>query len=100
MILTWDDFGGFYDHVPPPHLDLYGLGPRVPAIVISPWARRSFVDHDTSEFSSVLKLAERLWGLRSLGPRDEQTNDLLEGFDFTQRPIPPLILHPRNCSNL
>ena len=39
VVLTWDDFGGFYDHVPPPHVDLYGLGPRVPAIVISPYAR-------------------------------------------------------------
>jgi phospholipase C len=99
VILTWDDFGGFYDHVPPPHLDLYGLGPRVPAIVISPWAQRSFVDHDPSEFSSVLKLIERRWGLRSLGPRDKQTNDLLEAFDFSQRPIPPLVLRPRDCSN-
>jgi phospholipase C len=99
VILTWDDFGGFYDHVAPPHLDIYGLGPRVPAIVISPWARRGFVDHDTSEFSSVLKLVERLHGLRSLGPRDEQTNDLLEAFDFTQTPIPRLILHPRDCNS-
>ena len=46
-VLTWDDFGGFYDHVAPPHLDLYGLGPRVPAIVISPWVPAGTLDSDT-----------------------------------------------------
>jgi hypothetical protein len=59
VVLTWDDFGGFYDHVPPPHVDIYGMGPRVPALIISPWARRGYIFHETAEFSSVLKLTPR-----------------------------------------
>jgi phospholipase C len=97
VILTWDDFGGFYDHVPPPHLDLYGLGPRVPAIVISPWAKRGFVDHTTLEFSSVLKLIEHLHGLPSLGSRDTRADDMLEAFDFSQKMNSRLILQQRTC---
>ena len=100
VVLTWDDFGGFYDHVPPPHVDIYGLGPRVPAIVISPWARRGYVDHTTLEFSSVLRLIEVLHGLPVLGPRDAVAHDMLEAFDFSQKPIPPRILHQRDCSHL
>ena len=65
LVITWDDFGGFYDHVPPPHIDLFGLGPRVPAIVISPWVRPGLVYHETLEFSSVLKLIETIWDLPS-----------------------------------
>jgi phospholipase C len=98
IVLTWDDFGGFYDHVPPPHLDLYGLGPRVPAIVISPWARRGFIDHQTMEFASVLKLIEVVFDLPSLTARDRNADDMLQAFSFTQEPQPPLILEPRDCS--
>jgi phospholipase C len=98
IVLTWDDFGGFYDHVPPPHLDLYGLGPRVPAIVISPWARSGFIDHELLEFASILKLIETVFDLPSLTERDRNADDMLEAFDFQQRPLPPLILEPRDCS--
>ena len=63
IFLTWDDFGGFYDHVPPPHLDVYGDGPRVPLIVISPYAQRGTVFHGTSDFTSVLRFMEELYGL-------------------------------------
>lgn len=97
VILTWDDFGGFYDHVPPPHVDLYGMGPRVPALVISPWARRGHVDHRTYDFASVLKTIEELHDLPTLGPRDAQANAMWSSFDFTQEPLPPLILKDRNC---
>ena len=97
IVLTWDDFGGFYDHVAPPHVDLYGLGPRVPALVISPWAKRGFIDHTTLEFSSVLKMIERLFRLPSLGPRDRAAHDMLEAFDFSHRPRPPLILRELAC---
>ncbi len=89
---------GFYDHVPPPHLDLYGLGPRVPAIVISPWAGPGSVDHTTLEFSSVLRLIEDLHGLKPLTQRDGDAADLLEAFDFAQKPNPPLVLQERDCS--
>ena len=98
VVLTWDDFGGFYDHVPPPHLDPYGLGPRVPAIVISPWARPGYIDHSTLEFSSVLRLIERVFGLPALSSRDAHAGDMHEAFDFAQRPTRPLILKPRDCS--
>ncbi|HYZ46633.1 MAG TPA: alkaline phosphatase family protein [Actinomycetota bacterium] len=97
VILTWDDFGGFYDHVPPPHVDLYGYGPRVPALVISPWARRSYIDHRIYDFSSVLKTIEELHGLRSLGQRDAGARAMWSSFDFTQEPIPARPLKKRRC---
>jgi len=100
VVLTWDDFGGLYDHVPPPHVDLYGLGPRVPAIIISPWARPGYIEDGTLEFSSVLKTIEELYGLPSLGSRDARATDLLDAFDFRMRPNPPLILHGRNCDGV
>jgi phospholipase C len=98
IVLTWDDFGGFYDHVPPPHLDLHGLGPRVPAIVLSPWARSGLIDHETMEFASVLKLIETVFELPSLTARDRNASDMLQTLDFQQEPNPPLILEPRNCA--
>jgi phospholipase C len=97
IFLTWDDFGGFYDHVPPPHLDIYGYGPRVPLLVISPWAKPG-IFHETSDFSSVLRFMERLYGLPSLTARDRDANDLMDAFDFRQDPLPPLDLHERDCS--
>ena len=97
IVLTWDDFGGFYDHVAPPHVDLYGLGPRVPAIVISPWARPGHVDSTVFEFASVLKLIETIFDLPSLTDRDGQANDMLSAFDFAQEPLDPLILPRRSC---
>jgi phospholipase C len=97
VILTWDDFGGFYDHVQPPHVDLYGLGPRVPAIVISPWAKPGYIDHDTMEFASVLRFIETIFGLPPLTSRDANTNDMLDAFDFTSPPRQPLILDKRTC---
>jgi phospholipase C len=97
VILTWDDFGGFFDHVPPPHVDLYGLGPRVPTLVISPWAKRGVVDHETMEFASVLRFIETIYDLPPLTSRDANTTDMLSAFDFSQTPQPPLILHQRTC---
>jgi phospholipase C len=96
VILTWDDFGGFYDHVPPKHLDLYGLGPRVPAIVISPWAKLSHVDHHVYEFASVLKTIEELYNVGTLGDRDAAARAMWSSFDFKQPPAPPLLLKKRD----
>jgi len=98
IFLTWDDFGGFYDHVAPPHLDVYGDGPRVPLIVISPYARRGDVFHGTSDFTSVLAFMEQLYGLPALTERDANANDLIGAFDFTQKPAAPLVLPERDCS--
>jgi len=97
VVLTWDDFGGFYDHVPPPHVDLYGLGPRVPTIVISPYARPGYVDHTTYEFASVLRLIETIFDVPPLTSRDANSSDMLGAFDFSQRALDPLVLHERRC---
>ena len=97
VVLTWDDFGGFYDHVPPPHLDIYGYGPRVPAIVISPWSKPGAIFSETADFSSVLKLIETVFDLPALTERDANANDLLTAFDFEQAPNPPLVLEEREC---
>ncbi|HXJ67038.1 MAG TPA: alkaline phosphatase family protein [Actinomycetota bacterium] len=100
IVLTWDDFGGFYDHVAPPHLDIYGLGPCVPMLVISPWARRGFVDSAPLEFSSVLRMIERLHDLPTMAGRDRVAGDLLEAFDFDHAPRPRMVLPQRDCSNV
>jgi phospholipase C len=97
VVVTWDDFGGFYDHVPPPHVDLYGLGPRVPALIISPWAKRGYIEKRTLEFSSVLKLIETVFDLPSMTSRDRRANDMLDVFSFRGAPRPPLILPARAC---
>jgi phospholipase C len=111
IFLAWDDWGGFYDHVRPPRVDGNGFGLRVPAIVISPYARRGFIDHRTASLDSFVKFIEDdfLGGAR-LDPRTDgrpdsrpsvreaapQVGDVRRDFDFTQRPRPPLILptHP------
>ncbi len=92
VIITWDDYGGFYDHVPPPKLDVYGLGMRVPALVISPYARPGFVCHTQFDFTSPLKLIERRFGIPPLTQRDRQAADMLDCFDFRQKPLPPAVI--------
>jgi phospholipase C len=83
IIVTYDENGGFWDHVAPPKGDRWGPGTRVPAIIISPWARRGFVDHTTYDTSSILALIEHRFGLAPLGTRDAAANDLTAAFDFT-----------------
>jgi phospholipase C len=102
IFLTWDDFGGFYDHVYPPSVDGFGLGPRVPMLIISPYAIAGHISHTQYEYSSVLKTIEERFGLPFLTKwdpqaRDEQANDMFDSFDFSQQPLPPLILKPRRC---
>ncbi len=92
IVVTWDDYGGFYDHVPPPQVDTFGYGPRVPTLVISPWAKPGYIDHTRYEFSSMLKLAQTVFGLPSLTYRENLTDDMMNSFDFSQAPNPPLIL--------
>ena len=110
IFLTWDDWGGFYDHVLPPKVDAYGYGIRVPGIVISPWVDRELgVDHQRYSFDSFLKLIEdrfidgrRLdgenWGWPDSRPtvREEVPGlgDLRDIFNFEQDPLPPLVLDP------
>ncbi len=90
IIVTWDDYGGFYDHVPPPEVDKYGFGPRVPTLVISPYARPGFISHTHFDFTSPLKLIERRFGLASLTARDRASEDMLDTFNFRQKPLAPL----------
>jgi phospholipase C len=91
IVITWDDYGGFYDHVPPPQIDAYGEGFRVPTLVVSPWAKQHFIDHTEYEFASLLRLAEVNFNLPTLGTRDVKSNDMMNSFDFSQAPQPPLI---------
>jgi phospholipase C len=112
IFLAWDDWGGFYDHVPPPQVDRNGYGLRVPALVISPYARRGFIDHQTLSFDAYAKFIEDVFlGGRRLDPRTDGRpdprptvrenvpilGDLAKDFDFDQKPRRPLILplHPR-----
>jgi len=92
VFVTWDDYGGWYDHVPPPQVDEYGFGFRVPCLIISPYAKEGFVDHTQSEFASILKFIQTVYGLPSLTRRDAMASNMLEAFDFYQSPNPPLIL--------
>jgi phospholipase C len=97
VFLTWDDFGGFYDHVPPPLLDEYGLGARVPMLIISPYAQPGYISHTQYEFSSVLKFIEERFNLAPLTARDANANDMTDSFNFNQPPNSPLILNQRAC---
>jgi phospholipase C len=97
IVLTWDDFGGIYDHVPPPKKNLIMFGPRVPAIVISPYARAHTVDHHTYNFNSILRFVEAWLDLRPLTQYDASSTNLASAFDFRQRPLPPLLQTTRTC---
>ena len=81
IIVTYDEHGGRWDHVAPPIIDRWGPGVRVPAIIISPFAKRGFVDHTQNETVSILKLIEERFGLDPLSSRDANANDLLEAFE-------------------
>jgi phospholipase C len=97
IFVTWDDFGGFYDHVPPPQTTTYGLGIRVPLIVISPYARPAYISKTVDSFESLLSFAENIFGLPPLLPTDTLANNMADCFDFSQNPVPPLILQQRTC---
>lgn len=88
IIVVWDDWGGWYDHVAPPQLDREGLGFRVPMMVISPWAKRHYVSHVQHEFGSIIKFNEQVFNLPSLHTTDERSDALRDCFDFTQRVEP------------
>jgi phospholipase C len=89
IIVTWADYGGFYDHVAPPKVDKYGYGFRVPGLVISPYARPGFIDHTQFDLTSPLKLIETRFNLPALTDRDRAANNMLSCFDFQQRPLAP-----------
>jgi phospholipase C len=107
IFVTWDDWGGFYDHVVPPRVDRNGYGLRVPGLLISPYAKPGYIDHTTLSFDSYLKLIEdRFLSGRRLDPdtdgrpdsrptvRERIANPIAHAFDFSQAPQPPLVLEP------
>ena len=109
IILAWDDWGGFYDHSPPPAIDENGYGIRVPSLVISPYARKGYIDHQILSFDAYLKFIEDVFlNKQRIDPNTDGRpdsrpdvredvpvlGDLMNDFDFTQQPRPPLVLDP------
>jgi len=87
IFITWDDWGGLYDHVPPPYVDYDGLGFRVPLVIMSPYAREGRVSHIQYEHGSILKFAEDQFGLAQLAASDKRANDpATDCFNFNQPP--------------
>jgi phospholipase C len=86
IVIVWDDWGGWYDHVAPPQLDFAGLGFRVPMIVVSPFAKPGYVSHTQYEFGSIVKFVEEVWGLPSLGTTDQRAASIDDIFNFAQKP--------------
>lgn len=108
VIVTWDDWGGNFDHVVPPvekcpdGTTFFGPGFRLPILLISPFARQAVV-HTPTEQASIPKLIEDLWGMprmnaREPNARDERAGSLMEALDFTQSPRAPMVLTPRSCN--
>jgi phospholipase C len=107
IFLSWDDWGGFYDHVVPPKVDQNGFGIRVPAMVISPYARKGFIDHQVLSHDAYLKFIEDIFlAAARLDPKTDgradsrptvrenlpQLGELIRDFDFTQTPRKPVVL--------
>ncbi|HTW49813.1 MAG TPA: alkaline phosphatase family protein [Acidobacteriaceae bacterium] len=91
ILVSWDDWGGWYDHVDPPKVDAMGLGFRVPLIVISPWAKHGYISHQQHEFGSFLHFTEEVFQLPSLNTRDAISDDLSDCFDFNRRIPQPYV---------
>jgi phospholipase C len=86
IFVTWDDWGGWFDHVKPPLYNSYELGFRVPLIVISPYAKNHYISHVQHEFGSILKFTEQIFGLPSMHTTDARADDLFDCFDFSKPP--------------
>ena len=82
VILTYDEFGGFFDHVPPPVVDRWGPGSRIPAIIIGPFAKKGHVDHTQYETVSILSFIEHRWGIEPLAARDKNANPFRNALKF------------------
>jgi phospholipase C len=86
IVVIWDDWGGFYDHLKPPQIDFMGLGFRVPMIVISPYTQAGTISHTQYEPASILKFIETNWGLGQIGTNDKRAIGIGGMFDFTKPP--------------
>jgi phospholipase C len=87
IFITWDDWGGWYDHVAPPILNSYEYGFRVPLIVVSPYAKPAYISHVTHDFGSILQFIEHTYNLPSLGYADATATSLSDCFNFKQKPL-------------
>ena len=106
IVITWDDYGGFYDHVAPPvekcsNGSFFNPGFRLPALVISPYARKAVIKTVTEQ-ASIPRLVEDLFGMPRMADtdphaRDARVGSMLDAFDFSQAPREPLVLHTRTC---
>jgi phospholipase C len=106
VFVFWDEWGGFYDHVPPPQVDILGYGVRMPLLVISPWTRwgessdGGYISHTFYSHASYLALVGTNWSLPPITPRVGSANDMMDMFDFAQSPKPPIIRGERPCAPL
>jgi phospholipase C len=91
LMWTYDGWGGWYDHVPPPRVDSEGYGFRVPALLVSPYAKRGVVDHTVLDYTAMLKFIELNWQLAPLSTRDQQSAGLVSAFDFSASARPPVL---------
>jgi phospholipase C len=92
FMYAYDDWGGWYDHVKPPQVDEHGLGFRVPALLVSPYAKKGYVDNTQLDFTSMLKFIEQNWGLQPLTKRDAEAKSFVGAFDFSQEPRQAVII--------
>lgn len=99
IFIVWDDWGGYYDHVPPPQVDYQGLGFRVPMIIVSPYAMHGYVSHTQYEFGSLVKFVEQTFGLPSLGTTDVRANSVKDAFDFNRKPRKFVPIAPLNAQD-
>jgi phospholipase C len=100
FIITFRESGGWYDHVLPPKIDGLEYGFRVPALIISPYAKKGFVDNTLYDASSILRFIEYNYNVSAIGKRDAMANNLLNAFDFQNNPREPLTLSSRYIKNL
>jgi phospholipase C len=94
FVLTWDDWGGWYDHVAPPPVDANGYGSRVPALIVSPYAPPGRIVNTTYDFTSILRFIEDNWGLEPMTARDAAANSVGTALDFTAGPWPGVLPGP------
>lgn len=92
FMVMYDDWGGWYDHVVPPQVDEFGYGMRVPAFMVSAYAKRGHIESTVLDFTSILKFIQENWDLEPLSARDANANNFLTAFDFTQAPREPVFL--------
>ena len=92
---TYDDWGGWYDHVKPPQVDEFGFGFRAPALLVAAYAKQGYIDSTRLDFTSILKFIEINWDIDPLAPRDARANTFLDAFDFDSPPRDPILLDRR-----